>query len=97
MLYNIETANPAQLREHAQGLGLTIVAERLANPDHAVDGQAPQTLFVLHGRLINRTVLTLLCMAHGQQCLAMYDLDTGKGECPGPKPWPFDLSFFAQS
>jgi len=97
MLYNIETANPERLREHAKGLGLTVVAERLANPEYAVECQAPQTLFIMEGRLINRTVLTLLCMAHGQQCLAMYDPDTGRGECPGPKPWPFDLAYFAQS
>ena len=97
MLYNIETANPVRMREHVKGLGLTILAERLANPEHTVPGQAPQTLFILSGRLINRTVLTLLCMAHGQQCLAMYDPETGKGECPGPKPWPFDLAYFAQA
>ena len=97
MLYNIETANPERLREHAKGLRLTVVAERLANPEYATEGQAPQTMFVLLGRLVKRTVLTLLCMAHGQQCLAMYDPETGKGECLGPKPWPFDLAYFAQS
>jgi len=97
MLYNIETANPEQLREHAKGLGLNIIAERLANHEYVIEGQAPQTLFIMEGRLINRTVLTLLCMAHRQQCLAMYDPETGKGECPGPKPWPFNLAYFAQT
>ena len=96
MLYNIETAHPEKLREHAKGLGLEVIAERPAHPEYAAVGQNKQTLFVLSGRLINRTVLTLLCMAHGQQCLAMYDPETGKGECPGPTPWPFDVKYFAQ-
>jgi hypothetical protein len=96
VLYNIETHDAEMLKRHAKDLGLEVIAQRLALAEHTVEGQSEQHLFVLKGRLVNKTVLELLCIAHGQQCLAMYDPDTGRGSCPGPKPWPFDLSFFAQ-
>ena len=95
MFYNVETADAPMMRRHVKALGLEVVAERAADAAHAVDGQSPQTLFILQGRMVNKVVLELLCIAHGQQCLAMYNPDSGIGVCIGPKPWPFDVRFFA--